>query len=384
MKQEQLSDALNYLPDEMLEETEHVRSVTRQKRIWRKWMAAAACLVLVFCVNLLMIPQQFFKDGTKELPILTVHRESGRDTGSFACVEAYDASEIVNDNPWSEEAEISTLPVYRRQFIYDPDRDNYGYDFAKMEALLRDVAGRLGLDAEHLEVKERKGSYYFNAYLTAKDEGIEIEVGHNMTVDIEFKHKVSLPDQYRFTDHASYQEVAAAAVYLKEEYKELIGMENPQINITGGDYNDKLQQSYDLEFYDGSGDIKNKIVNYNFNRIVFYTSGKKLWLIRLFCPDLSEMVGEYPIITTEEAMDCLLRGDYISSVFYEVPGREYIKKTELVYKVEDYEEYYMPYYEFYVELPQEEQENGLKTYGIYQVPAVEEKYISYKGKANFN
>lgn len=60
MKQEQLSDALNYLPDEMLEETEHVRSVTRQKRIWRKWMAAAACLVLVFCVSLLMIPQQFF------------------------------------------------------------------------------------------------------------------------------------------------------------------------------------------------------------------------------------------------------------------------------------------------------------------------------------
>lgn len=384
MKQEQISDALNDLPDEMLEETEHVRSSARRKRIWRKWMAAAACLVIMLYAGLALLPQQLQKNDTEELPMLTVNRESGRDMGLFEGFVAYDISENVNANPWSEEAEISTLPVYRRQFIYDPDRDNYGYDFAKMEALLRDVAGRLGLDAEHLEVKERKGAYYFNAYLTAEDEGIEIEVGHNMTVDIEFKHKVSLPDQYHFTDYASYEDMAAAAEYLKEEYKELIDMENPQINITGGDYNYNLQQSYDLEFYDCSGDIKNQIVNYNFNRIVFYTSGKKLWLIRLFCPDLSEMVGEYPIITAKEATECLLRGDYISSVFYEVPSREYIKKAELVYKAEDYEEYFIPYYKFYVELPQEKQENGLKTYGIYYVPAVEGKYISYKGKAYFN
>lgn len=35
----------------------------------------------------------------------------------------------------------------------------------------------------------------------------------------------------------------------------------------------------------------------------------------------------------------------------------------------------MPYYRFYVELPEEESD-GMKTYGAYYVPAVEEKYIS--------
>ena len=36
----------------------------------------------------------------------------------------------------------------------------------------------------------------------------------------------------------------------------------------------------------------------------------------------------------------------------------------------------MPYYRFYVELPEETQNNGLNTYGAYYVPAVESRYIS--------
>ena len=52
-----------------------------------------------------------------------------------------------------------------------------------------------------------------------------------------------------------------------------------------------------------------------------------------------------------------------------------LKKAELIYRTGEYEEYYMPYYRFYVELPEEERENGLKTYGAYYVPAVESSYI---------
>ena len=52
-----------------------------------------------------------------------------------------------------------------------------------------------------------------------------------------------------------------------------------------------------------------------------------------------------------------------------------VKKVELVYKTGDYETYYMPYYRFYVELSEEEQENGLKTYGCYYVPAVNGRYL---------
>jgi hypothetical protein len=36
----------------------------------------------------------------------------------------------------------------------------------------------------------------------------------------------------------------------------------------------------------------------------------------------------------------------------------------------------MPYYRFLVELPEMAQENGLKNFGAYYVPAVETEYIT--------
>ena len=71
--------------------------------------------------------------------------------------------------------------------------------------------------------------------------------------------------------------------------------------------------------------------------------------------------------------------NYITTVPYEMPGEEYIAKVELVYRVGEYEKYYIPYYRFYVELPDaeyKENNNDTKTYGAYYVPAVEGRYIS--------
>ena len=66
----------------------------------------------------------------------------------------------------------------------------------------------------------------------------------------------------------------------------------------------------------------------------------------------------------------------MTSVPFEIPGEEFVKKVELIYRTEGYDEYYMPYYRFYVEIPEAELENRLKTYGAYYVPAVESSYIS--------
>lgn len=91
---------------------------------------------------------------------------------------------------------------------------------------------------------------------------------------------------------------------------------------------------------------------------------------------MSKIVGNYPIITPKQASELLLNGNFLTSVPYEMPGSEYVRKMELVYRTGEWEEYYMPYYRFYVELPEDELENGLKTYGVYYVPAVDGTYIS--------
>ncbi|MDE7188046.1 MAG: hypothetical protein K2O13_11150, partial [Lachnospiraceae bacterium] len=67
---------------------------------------------------------------------------------------------------------------------------------------------------------------------------------------------------------------------------------------------------------------------------------------------------------------------YITTVPYEMPGKKYIAKRELIYRTNNYEEYYMPYYRFYIELPDMEKDNGIKQYGVYYVPAVNESYIT--------
>ena len=71
-----------------------------------------------------------------------------------------------------------------------------------------------------------------------------------------------------------------------------------------------------------------------------------------------------------------MNGNYITTVPYEMPGGEYICKVELVYRVSHRDEYFMPYYRFYVEMPEGELENGLKDYGAYYVPAVDRAYLT--------
>ncbi len=87
-------------------------------------------------------------------------------------------------------------------------------------------------------------------------------------------------------------------------------------------------------------------------------------------------MGDYPIISAEEAKKLLLNKNYITTVPNEFPGESYIAKTELVYRTGAHEKYFMPYYRFYVELPAAEREGGMKTYGAYYVPAVLGSYIS--------
>lgn len=93
------------------------------------------------------------------------------------------------------------------------------------------------------------------------------------------------------THHSSYEEIPDAAEYLKTEYKDLIGLDNPQINIYGGDYNIYSQQGYRIEFFEANGSDTEQIINYNFNRVAFECNDeRKLFLAKIYQPDLSEVV----------------------------------------------------------------------------------------------
>lgn len=58
MTKEQLSEALNMLNDDMIEEADKVRSTTRPKHKWVKWCVLAACLCLVLAAAISILQRQ--------------------------------------------------------------------------------------------------------------------------------------------------------------------------------------------------------------------------------------------------------------------------------------------------------------------------------------
>ena len=388
MKRETLSDAFNLLDDNIIEETAALRSHPARRRGWIRWVAAAAALVLVGYGGL----SGLFREDRSALPMLTISQDFGG--MGFEGYWAYDISQLVSANPWQDTAEGTLLPVFENPLRYDENHIAHGGDFETMEQVLLETAKNLGLDTDSLEITDNTpdeetrrqitekmtltgGSlppgYFDPDRLIAQAEGIRIEVDLSLTVRVEFSPAVSLPEPYVFEHYATYEQCLETAQYLQETYVSLLG-ERTALNVSGGEYNIYQQQSYSISFFDASGSDIRQILSYNFGQTEFCCDDEgKLFLIRASYPDLSK-VGDYPVITSEQARQLLIQGSYVTSVPYEMPGEEYIRKVELTYRTGS-DLYFMPYYRFYVEIPQEQWEE-MKTYGAYYVPAGEQRYIS--------
>lgn len=330
-----------------------------------------------------------------DLPLLTISEDNAGGMG-FEGYMAYDISELVNGNPWRETMELTTLPVYQNRLTFDNYFVAYGVDFDAMKEFLLEIAGRLGLDTSSLVITDDASDwewlardwkrynegdvpeeYYYPTKYMIEADGVTIEVDRTMTAAIWFDPLIALPDEYNYTYYAPYEDFVKVAEYLKNEYSHLIGMEAPQTDIEGGDYNIYLDQNYNISFYDAADDDTSRIINYNFNPVTFYSDPYgKLWFVRIYRPDLSLKVGDYPIITADAARELLLAGNFLTSVPYDMPGSDYIKKVELIYHTGELDQYFIPFYRFYVEVPEELENSGVKTYGAYYVPAVEGRYLT--------
>ncbi len=415
MRAEQISDALQFLEDGFLAETDGVRRATRQKKMRRiRWAVAAACLAVAVYGGVRLLPRLFPAEeaphrdpGTQtaleapgaeatlpgsdtqteaetppesvpetpaapELPTLTI--AGAFDSYGFEGYLAYDPSELVNNDPWEGAAVPETLPVFQ-------NANPAGTADAAPADRVEETGGRLGLSG--LTITESG-----EGLTVGEAEGATIRAYGDGRVQVEFTPARALPEALTFTYHnSSYADMEAVGAYLKEEYASLLDMAEPVVNVTGGDYNIYGEQGYSLYFYDGAGSAAEQTVARDLKNVQFCCNeAGELWLIWLNCRDLSRKVGDYPIITAAEAEELLAQGDYATSVPCEMPGREAIVKVELRYRGSSAEPYFLPYYRFLVELPEMKQENGLNTYGAYYVPAVEGRYLSniptYDGSFN--
>ncbi len=331
-----------------------------------------------------------------DLPIIPFSFNHGG-TG-FEGYNVYDISELVNANPADVYNVPNKLPVYKNNIYYSyPDHITLGADYDAMVAILEEYAAKLDItdydiktdepDEERKEKiikylspegKELASMEHFNLNLAwIETEDIKIEVDIHFRVSIYYKNGEELPEDLNFNFYSSYDELSDIAEYISEEYSLYFeDMESPTTNIYGGYFSFiSYKNEYDLGFFDNSGSDVDKILNYNFKSVRFSSnSDGKLWIIRPDREINAELLGDYPTISYEEAEKMLYEGKYMTTVTeFTVTEDSVVEKAELVYRSGGEEEYYLPYYKFYIDIGRDRE--GMKTYSAFYVPAIAPEYL---------
>lgn len=385
MTTELFCEILGDVREEFVLEAWEMQETRSMKKQWIIRLSAIAA-VLCMLVGGGMLYRHLH--GKEELPMLTLG-EFLSDGMGFEGLIYRDASELTvgrYDPLVQGQNEFSTLPVYQnKSCVLSTKGIPVGLDTEEMQQRLERAAAIMGIRTDRRR-QETISHVVYRIY--AEEDGVRIYSDIDGTIGVVFQGGMELPEQYHFTgEETTDAEAREVIIYLIGQYSELLAFAQPEIVLEGDrDIYGRYHQTYKV--YDASGNAEQQLLNYYFHSADFnLDDGGKLRSIRIQdALAVAEKIGDYPIITEEEARQKLFAGDYLTTVPYPVQGKAAVVMTQLVYRDSRMEENYLPYYRFYVELPEDifESEalaNGLKQYGAYYVPAVSEDYLSKGGKS---
>lgn len=394
-------------------------SVRKSKKLFIKIGAVAASVaVAAAVVGLGFIPKNgswtpLRPEELPELPSLKVGVLENNGMG-FA---AYRVSELEKKkektDPINYNFSIREMPVYSCRSA-DPDVeqmrtrmreviDYFGLDYDSLnisehvtdEQQIRDTFEPLGAPEEEIQRLLEQSRNMTSIYAREKEReeltGISIDIDASLTVSIILTHPeqddegyysieaggIEFPKEYNFALGVSAKEEERTGRYLLEKFSGLIDMKEP-VFVKGSEY-DYGELPY-AEFYEKGETDAESIANQNIKRVAFYgTEDGRLKIIRIWeeyrhC----EKLGDYPISNLEQATELLRNGSYYTNSPYELTGKEEIGFVELTYWSGYKQSCAMPFYCFYVKLPEEEYYNehfGEGEYGFYYVPAVRGEYL---------
>ncbi len=364
MREKRLLEALSQVEDSFVEDIE-IRA-TEDKKTWIKWIGVAAGFVLICSLM-----TDFFTPEHN-----TANYFSASVNGGMITIEKEEP--LLTKNPYLMGMPVTEYPVYKNlAYLEDAGGEPHYYTEEELYAMAVDVAEDLGtVITEYTyatncnsELETRSAAYE----ITAQSELAEIRILGNGQITISFYESVSLPEEYHFSDNNSYVEAMQLIRYLAETYNHLLGFETAA---------DDCQMEYDLagnrrlfySAYNVAMENPESIIEYCFNNVSFYGDEDGLSMI---CygdvREASEYMGNYLVISEEEARKRLEEGQYFS-MYSEMDtlgggfSDENIKMVELMYLTGSNCKYYQPYYCFYVEL--ETYTEGISHYSLFFVPAL--------------
>lgn len=177
-----------------------------------------------------------------------------------------------------------------------------------------------GLDREILEwIQEKEGGIaneylYFNE-CSISEKGIQVIVKDNKDTVIIFSLSLALEKCQKENE---YDQIVLIAKQLQEMFPKICGVDKYQYDINGGDYTIDGRQKWRIAFVLKKESVEEKnIINYNFHRIeVSLDENNNVYSITIHNENLNNKIGDYPIITVEEAKNRLLEQRYWMSATY--------------------------------------------------------------------
>lgn len=368
MKNNRLLHAIGRIDDTYV--TEAVRRRTG-KTLWLRVCAVAACVALLVGGGAALYNRYSYPD----LPMLTIPKNTNGAHGGDGFI-AYSFDELKLGAPWNPDSRIRTLPVYDNsrgaELHYADDPTFLPEEEAAMKQAVLEKAALLGMDTS---TPEFQYSELFGYYLS--DDWYTVSCSIDRLVI-----RTAMPEGYTLDPYATYDELYRTAQYLLEEYRDVIGMKNPIIDISMGDYSFYGEKMWlYIGAYEQSKKATKTLYNDTFSRVSFANYGEGQLGISFNRRNRSnlDVIGEYPIITADEAQALLEEGYYVNSEFDTFPGVDTIRQVSLVYKTAPWISVFIPYYVFYVEEPEWPWPGadlpGMKCFNTYYVPAVDNRYI---------
>ena len=218
--------------------------------------------------------------------------------------------------PWQETDNIQTLPVYDNSVM--AGRHNVTHDLTPTEEEKRAMAADLIYLAKKLGIPDPQpvwnGDYLPHYSLTYGDYVLEAE-------DYRLRVFLPLPEGCSLKTTDSYDTLESSAYCILETYRDVIGLENPRLAIGNGDYTIDGEQTWlYVQFYE-QGDIPAETLrNYCFNSVNLYVDADQRLVISFGRLDSGPILGEYPLVSVEEAKAALSEGYYVTSATDPFPG----------------------------------------------------------------
>ena len=317
-----------------------------------------------------------------ELPMLSV--SFGFAGYGYKTHIIYDGEALVNYNLLDEYGTPETLPVYKNLAITEPGGGWSAYlDDETMLRMGQDYAAFFGYEVLDYDTNWASDEEDVPGDVMWLDTPYaEIIVEGNGETIIRFKKEKALAANGSLSEKADIGVAEKTLARLSELYVNLIGGKYMQYDIRHSRMSDGSPiRTYSV--FSVSDDARTTYLNASFGYVTFRQGGNgglgSLLIKNGLCA--LEMIGDYPLISEEEATKRLLDGYYLTTIPDEYLGTDGITEhkilsCELTYRGTNTDPYDLPYYCFYVHLENEErQANGLETYGEYWVPAVHPDYL---------